>query len=76
MRFAAAGSHILLTKDADFCDAFLVHGSPRRLIRFAVGNLDNQRLLHRMEVVMAYLERQPPPAPFLIEVFRDRWTIR
>lgn len=42
---ADAGSRIVVTKDADFVQSFLVNGEPARLFLISTGNIDNTRLI-------------------------------
>ena len=36
---------IVITKDSDFYDSFLLHNSPQRLLLISTGNIKNRQLL-------------------------------
>jgi predicted nuclease of predicted toxin-antitoxin system len=40
---------VLVTKDADFVDSFLLHGRPPKLLFIATGNIPNDDLLALFE---------------------------
>lgn len=44
-RFADADGRVVVTKDADFVNSFLLRGSPRKLLLISAGNLGNDALL-------------------------------
>ncbi len=60
---------VVVTKDADFVDAHLMHGRPTRLLLISTGNLSNDRLeslltpriadLHRAFQTHRFLELSP-----------------
>jgi predicted nuclease of predicted toxin-antitoxin system len=44
-RLALDGNRIVVTKDTDFVDSFLVRGLPPKLLFVATGNISNDELL-------------------------------
>lgn len=49
-QIAIQEGRIIITKDQDFFDNYLVNGSPPKVIQLQFGNMDNQTLLHIFEV--------------------------
>ncbi len=43
-RIATAEERIVVTKDADFVNTFIVHGQPRKLLLISTGNITNREL--------------------------------
>jgi predicted nuclease of predicted toxin-antitoxin system len=56
---ADAEHRTVITKDRDFRDSHLLHGSPRSLLIVSTGNISNPRLLslfeHRLEAIVQFL---------------------
>lgn len=44
-RFSDENDYILITKDFDFKNSFLVNKSPKKLIKINLGNISNERLI-------------------------------
>ncbi len=44
IRLAEADHRVVVTKDADFVDEYLLRGTPRRLLLVATGNISNAEL--------------------------------
>jgi len=44
MDYATADDYIVVTKDADFVDAFYVRGKPQKLLLISTGNIGNRDL--------------------------------
>jgi predicted nuclease of predicted toxin-antitoxin system len=40
---------VVVTKDTDFVDSFLLHGRPAKLLLITTGNIDNATLEHLLE---------------------------
>ncbi len=53
---ADAEARILVTKDKDFVDRFLLHGSPTRLLFVTTGNTGNRDLIDRFTVRLPEIE--------------------
>lgn len=45
-RIAAADQRVVVTKDSDFVDSFLMHGEPPKLLFITTGNIPNDQLVH------------------------------
>jgi predicted nuclease of predicted toxin-antitoxin system len=39
-------ARVVITKDADFVESFLLQGAPHKLLLISTGNIDNDGLLH------------------------------
>jgi predicted nuclease of predicted toxin-antitoxin system len=47
--YADAHGLVLLTKDSDFKNSFLINGSPKKVIRIVLGNCSNELLLLKFD---------------------------
>ncbi|MBK8055164.1 MAG: DUF5615 family PIN-like protein [Saprospiraceae bacterium] len=45
IRFAENQNRIVVTKDKDFINSYIVSGKPKKLLYISTGNLDNNQLL-------------------------------
>jgi predicted nuclease of predicted toxin-antitoxin system len=43
--FAASNSLIIITKDLDFLDSFILNNNPKKLLLVTTGNIKNRKLL-------------------------------
>jgi predicted nuclease of predicted toxin-antitoxin system len=64
----------VITKDADFVINRTLHGSPRRLLVIATGNIGNLKLLELIETNLPTIEGALVNAA-LVELGRDSLTI-
>ncbi len=53
--FADQQNLIVITKDKDFRNSFLLNRTPRKLVRIALGNISNQYLIQRIEDQLSFL---------------------
>ncbi len=44
-RLAVAEERVVVSKDSDFVDSFLMHGEPAKLLFITTGNITNDRLV-------------------------------
>jgi predicted nuclease of predicted toxin-antitoxin system len=56
-RIASDENRIVVTKDSDFVDSFLVNSLPPRLLCVTTGNIRNTELLRLFETFLPDLER-------------------
>ena len=54
-RIADDQQRILVSKDQDFLDSFLLQNTPKKLLRVSTGNLSNDRLLKLFETQLTEL---------------------
>ena len=60
---------ILITKDQDFRNSFLLHSKPNKLIKIDLGNISNENLLKTIEEIMPLIENvNRENKKFMIEV--------
>ena len=60
---------ILITKDQDFRNSFLLKRSPKKLIKINLGNISNGELLRILEDNLKHFERLNSQAsPFMVEI--------
>ncbi len=62
---ADAESRILVTKDSDFADCFVLRGTPAKLLLITTGNIGNDDLIGLLERRMADLEREFAASSFV-----------
>lgn len=49
IRFADAENRIVISKDSDFLDNYILDGSPKKLLIVSTGNINNQNLIQLFE---------------------------
>jgi predicted nuclease of predicted toxin-antitoxin system len=49
IRIADEESRIVISKDSDFLDNYILEGSPRKLLIVSTGNINNQNLIRLFE---------------------------
>jgi predicted nuclease of predicted toxin-antitoxin system len=71
-QFSDENNYVLITKDADFRNSFLVKNTPKKLIKINLGNISNTELisifeknLHKMAELADVNER------FMFEIDND-----
>ncbi len=65
---------ILITKDEDFLDSYLLKGLPSKLLKINLGNISTKKLIEIISKALPILERLNSRIHFLIEL--DRNTIQ
>jgi predicted nuclease of predicted toxin-antitoxin system len=48
-QIAAAEQRVVVTKDSDFVDSFLMHGEPAKMLFITTGNIPNDQLVHLLK---------------------------
>jgi len=56
IRIATAEGRIVISKDRDFLDSFLVTGQPSRLLWVTTGNISNNDLLELFKTLLADIQ--------------------
>lgn len=51
IRIADRETRIVITKDSDFLDNYILHGSPNKLLIVSTGNISNQILIQLFEKI-------------------------
>ena len=49
IRFADDENRIVISKDSDFLDNYILDGSPKKLLIFSTGNINNRNLIQLFE---------------------------
>ncbi len=62
---------ILITKDEDFIDSYLLKKQPRKLIKINLGNISTQLLIERLKLILLLAVEKNKSDFFLIEVGSD-----
>ncbi|MPR32660.1 DUF5615 family PIN-like protein [Salmonirosea aquatica] len=70
--FADQGDYVMITKDADFLDSFLLQKSPRKLLKINLGNITTSRLIAILEENIDYLKSFFETNEGCIEIYSDR----
>jgi predicted nuclease of predicted toxin-antitoxin system len=52
IQIALAESRIIISKDSDFVDHFLLKGAPPKILLLALGNIKNKDLLHILNIYL------------------------
>lgn len=67
---------ILITKDQDFRNSFLLNSTPKKLLKIGLGNISNDKLLNRIkELIPMILEVNKRNKCFMIEVALESSSI-
>jgi predicted nuclease of predicted toxin-antitoxin system len=64
--------YILISKDVDFKNRYLVKHSPKKLIKINLGNLSNQTLIQLVTENLTFIETLNQKGGFLVEIDQDR----
>lgn len=76
IRYVDRNDLILITKDQDFRNSFLLNSTPRKLIKIDLGNLSNENLLKRIfELLPKISEASKRNNCFMIEVSLESSSI-
>ncbi len=70
--FADRGDYVVITKDSDFLDSFLLMNSPKKLLKINLGNISTSRLISILEENMSYLKEFFEKNDGCIEIYEDR----
>jgi predicted nuclease of predicted toxin-antitoxin system len=63
---------ILISKDQDFRNSYILQSKPKKLIKIHLGNIPNNELILMLEGLMPTLELvNANHSSFMVEVFRD-----
>lgn len=73
-RFADSNDFIVITKDSDFKDSFLLKRTPRKLIKFNLGNIPNNELIDIITKYFSLIEKLNSEKTFIIEFYRNMAT--
>ena len=70
-RIAKAENRIIVTKDADFFDRYLVRGAPPCILMLRMGNLSNKELLAHFEKHLPQVQQLFDDGAGLVEFYED-----
>jgi len=70
-RYADQHDYVVITKDADFRNSFLLHQTPKKIIKINQGNLSNSVLLNIFSENMDAISNLNKKNCFLIEIDTD-----
>jgi len=69
--FADKSDFVLITKDTDFRNSFLLKRTPRKLIRVCLGNISNKLLISIFEKNLELLVKNTSSKSCYIEINRE-----
>jgi predicted nuclease of predicted toxin-antitoxin system len=70
-KYADQNNYVVITKDADFRNSFLLHQRPKKLIKINLGNISNTELLNIFSENMDSFSKLNKKDCFLIEIDTD-----
>ncbi|WP_460972121.1 DUF5615 family PIN-like protein [Spirosoma migulaei] len=70
-QYADQNDYIVITKDTDFRNAYLLKKSPCKLIRVCPGNITNDRLLALFENQLVLIKKLDQEDSFYMEINPD-----
>lgn len=70
--FADDNDFVIITKDADFRDSFLIRSTPKKLIKINLGNISNVELIEIIEANLIAIAKLRDRDSFLIEIDKNR----
>lgn len=73
-RYADENDLIVLTKDADFKNSFLISHTPNKLVKVNLGNISNAALVDIVSANLQAIQNLNSKGGFLIELDQDSVT--
>jgi predicted nuclease of predicted toxin-antitoxin system len=73
-KFADKMDLIIISKDVDFKNDFLIKGSPKKLIKINLGNVSNEEFIEVFEKEIPKIESIAKAESFIIEANLSNWT--
>ena len=71
-RFSDENDYVLITKDFDFKNSFLVNKSPKKLIKINLGNISNEKLIEIFNLNLPKIRLlNDSHACFMLEIDKD-----
>ncbi len=58
VKLAIAENRIIITKDSDFLDNYLLKGTPPKILLLKVDNIDNNDMLHIIDLYLKHIVSQ------------------
>lgn len=71
-KYADENDFIVITKDVDFKNSFLINQTPKKLIKINLGNISNQELIHIIEDNLDIISNLYFKRNFLLEIDKDQ----
>ena len=66
---------ILITKDEDFLDTYLIEHLPRKLIKIHLGNISTNKLIDIIDKALLFVKEIENRNYFLVEIYKNRIEI-
>ncbi|WP_160110580.1 DUF5615 family PIN-like protein [Aequorivita lipolytica] len=76
IRYVDKNNLILITKDQDFRNSFLLNSKPKKLIKIDLGNISNENLLKIMKEILPMIDSvNRGNIKFMIEVSENTSSV-
>ncbi len=72
--YADANDLIILTKDADFKNSFLIRNTPKKLVKINLGNISTKLLIELLKEQLQAMNKLSSSGSFMIELEKDSVT--
>lgn len=69
--YADKNDYIVITKDTDFRNAYLLKKTPKKLIRICLGNITNDRLVELFGTQLGLITKLNQEDSFYLEIHSD-----
>lgn len=70
-RYADENDMVVISKDMDFKNSYLIHSTPRKLIKINLGNLSNSRLIELFSENLKAISQLQKYNSFMLELDQD-----
>lgn len=71
-RYADAHNCIVITKDSDFKNSYLLRNTPKKLIRICLGNISNDKVIELISNNLSLINQIYQDESFYLEIQADR----
>lgn len=72
--FADEHDLIVITKDVDFRNAYLIRKTPKKLVKISLGNIANDELIKSFERHLDFISQLDKKGGFLVELDKEGAT--
>lgn len=69
--YADRNDLIVISKDVDFKDNFLLKNTPKKLVKINLGNISTDALIHALSVNLQAIEKLNSTGNFMVELDKD-----
>lgn len=69
--YADQNDLIIISKDVDFKDSFLLKNTPKKLVKINLGNISTDALINSLSVNLHAIEKLNSAGKFMVELDKD-----